>query len=128
MTTEPHDDGHPARPALREIATDALRYWERGRLVYNAVLFLIVACCFVLGLPQSRAHVGLNLLLVFFVLGVIANVLYCLAYVVDLFVQLSALRRAWLRWRWVLFLVGTSTAAVIARFFSMGAFATWRGN
>jgi hypothetical protein len=128
MTTESQDDGQPARPALREVATDALRYWERRRLVYNAALLLIVVCCFVLDLPESHAHVGLNLLLVFFVLAVIANVLYCLAYVVDVFVQLSALRRAWLRWRWVLFLVGTSTAAVIARFFSMGAFVTWRGN
>ena len=114
--------------ALREVATDALHYWERRRLVYNAALVLVVGWCFISGLPQSRTHVGVNLLLVFFVLVVIANVLYCLAYVVDVFVQMSMLREAWVRWRWVLFAVGTTTAAVVTRFFSMGAFASWRGH
>ena len=114
--------------ALRELATNALRYWEPRRLIYNAALVLVVVGCFVSGLPQSRAHVGFNLVLVFFVLGVIANVLYCLAYVVDVFVQMSMLREAWVRWRWALFVVGTMTAAVVARFVSMGTFASWNGH
>ncbi|MFI5185072.1 MAG: hypothetical protein ACHQNV_11770 [Vicinamibacteria bacterium] len=90
--------------------------------------FLIVAGYFVAELPESREHAGLNLLLVFFVLAVLANVLYSLAYVVDVFVQLSSLRQHWLRWRWGLFALGTVTAAILTRFVAMGAFRTWRGD
>ncbi len=117
----------PGRPPLGEIATDALRYWERRRLIYNAVLLLTVGGCFVAGLPVSRSHADLDLMLTFFVLAVLANVLYSMAYVVDGFVQLSALRGPWRRWRWVLFVIGTATAAVMARFMAMHAFANWHG-
>jgi len=113
---------------LRDIAADAVGYWERRRLIYNGILILIVAWYFVSGLPSSREHAGFNLLLVLFVLGVVANVLYCLAYVADVFVQLSAVRAAWIRWRWVLFVIGTATAAIMTRFFALNAFSNWRGH
>jgi hypothetical protein len=121
------EQGVLGRPPLGEIATDAIRYWERRRLAYNGVLFLTVVACFLTGMPGSRSHLDLNLLLVFFVLAVVANVLYSLAYVVDGFVQFSALREPWRRWRWVLFLIGTATAAIMARFFSINSFAHWQG-
>jgi hypothetical protein len=126
VSEELQDRAQADRPGLRDIATDAVRYWERRRLVYNALLVLIVIWCFVAGLPGSLDHFSFDLLLVLFVLGVVANVLYCLAYVADLFVQLSAARGAWLRWRWVLFLVGMATAAIMARFIATNTFQTWR--
>jgi len=113
---------------LRHIFADAVGYWEKRRLIYNPILILIVAWYFVSGLPASREHAGFNLLLVLFVLGVVANVLYCLAYVADVFVQLSAVRAAWIRWRWVLFVIGTATAAIMTRFFALNAFSNWRGH
>lgn len=113
---------------LRDIAADAVGYWERRRLIYSAILVLIVAWYFVAGLPQAREHAGINLLLVQFVLGVVANVLYCLAHVADVFVQLSAVRPAWLQWCWVLFVVGALTAAIVTRFFVLNAFSNWHAN
>ena len=59
---------------------------------------------------------------VLFVLAVLANVAYCAAYLGDVFVQISGFREGWLRWRWLLFVVGTAFAAAITRFFSIGFF------
>jgi hypothetical protein len=53
-----------------------------------------------------------------FFFAVLANVCYCVVYVVDLFVQFSGLREA--RGRVVVLVVGTAFAAVIAHFFCMG--------
>ncbi len=128
MDERPATETAPQGVTLGTAASEALRYWEPRRLVYNGVLLLVVAGCFVAGLPESRAHVGPNLLIVLFLLAVLANVLYSLAYVVDVFVQRSALREAWLRRRWALFAVGTLAAAALARFAAMGFFAGWRGN
>jgi hypothetical protein len=128
VSQEPQTESGPGQLGLREIGADAVGYWERRRLIYNGILILIVGWYFVAGLPSSREHAGFNLFLVLLVLGVVANVLYCLAYVADVFVQLSAVRHAWLRWRWVLFVIGTATAVIMTRFFVMGAFSTWRGH
>jgi hypothetical protein len=107
---------------LRDLLSNAIGYWERGRLVYNAVLVFIVAFYFFSGWPASKASLTLDLWLSIFLLAVLANVAYCAAYVVDVFAQLSSLRDAWLRVRWVLFLVGLAFAGVITRFFSLGFF------
>jgi hypothetical protein len=34
----------PAEPKFRELAADALGYWEPRRLIFNAVLALEVVC------------------------------------------------------------------------------------
>ena len=63
-----------------------------------------------------------DLLLSLFLLTVIANVAYCSAYLVDIFVQASGFRELWQRYRWVLFAIGTTFAVVITRFVAMGMF------
>ena len=40
----------------------------------------------------------------------------------NVFVQASAFRDEWRRRRWVLFVIGTVVAAVLARFVAMGPF------
>jgi hypothetical protein len=47
------------------------------------------------------------------VAAAIANVLYCSAYLADLFMQLSDYSQTWKRYRWVLLAAGTSLAAAI---------------
>src|SRR5215472_7406845 len=108
--------------SVTEAATNGIRYWEPRRLIYNAVLSAVVVVYFIAGWPGSGEALSVNVILNFFQLAVIANVLYSSAYIPDVFAQLSSLRDAWLRSRWVLFLIGTTFAATFARFISIGLF------
>ena len=108
--------------AMRDFITDAIRYWEPRRILYNAVLLVVVvATCFLqsAGYRQARSF---ELLQHLFVLAVLANVAYCAAYPVDLLVQFSGFRDTWLRARWVLLLIGILFAAVISHLFAQGIF------
>ena len=99
---------------LRSAITDALRYWERRRLLYNAVLTLVVVAYFVMNWSRSLGTISLE--------GALANICYCAAYPVDVFVQISRLRQGWKAWRWALFVIGTAFAAVLTRWFAIGFF------
>ena len=107
---------------LRGRITDAIRYWEPRRLAYNAVLIGVVLFYFVKDYPTSRQTLSLDQILVIFVLAVMANVAYCAAYVPDVFAQTSGLSESWRRYRWIVFGVGVTFAAVITRFFAMAIF------
>jgi len=108
------------RPRFADLAGEAIRYWELRRPVYNLALFAVVVAHFVAGWPTSRAILTRDPLLVFFGLAVLANVAYCAAYAVDLFAQFSGMRAEWARWRWVLLLIGSGFAAVLAHFCTLG--------
>ena len=107
--------------------TDALRYWERLRLLYNAALFAVVAAVVATGAPRTVDRISADVLQTLFVLAVLANVAYCAAYPVDLLAQASDLRGLWLRIRWTLFAVGTAFACVLAEFVARGMFAVGKG-
>jgi hypothetical protein len=111
-----------AEVSVREALTQAIRYWEPRRLLYNGLLLIVVATVFVLGLPISRSQLNVNLLLFLFVMAVLANVAYCACYVVDVAAQLSDFRATWLRLRWMLFVVGVAFAGVLTYFFATGIF------
>lgn len=100
-------------PSLRDILTEAVRYWERRRLYYNLVLAVIVVCVALLVWPQSLKFLEFPLLLWLFVLVVLANVCYCAAYLVDVPLQISAYRETWLKWRFVLWVIGMFLAAAL---------------
>ena len=109
---------------VREVVTDAIRYWEPRRVVYNAVL----ALTFLGHLAPAwrrvlREDFRVDGVLILFLLAVGANICFSAAYVVDVFVQLSALRATWVRLRVVLFLVGTAVAAILTRFVALGVLA-----
>ena len=107
---------------IREWATDSIRYWEPRRIVYNVVLAAIVVVYYWMGLPLSKQLLTLNFVLFLFLLAVLANVCYCVAYAVDIFAQTSGFRDLWQRIRWVLFLIGLLFAGIITRFWSMALF------
>jgi glucan phosphoethanolaminetransferase (alkaline phosphatase superfamily) len=109
--------------SLRDYATEAIRYWEPRRLLYNLLLVAVVIATFSLNLPGSKAAVTIDSILWLFLLAVLANVAYCAAYIVDIFVQASAFRDQWKQLRWLLFTLGVAFAAVLARYFSVGLFA-----
>jgi uncharacterized membrane protein len=106
----------------REFLSDSIRYWEPRRILYNCLLAAIVVIHFVQGLPFSKTTLHFNSLLLLFALAVLANVAYCAAYVPDVFAQMSGLRDSWLRFRWVLFVIGLAFAAVLTHFFALGMF------
>jgi hypothetical protein len=119
-----HSTGPPSIfGQLRELITDALRYWELRRLFYNALLALIVLGHFMMAWPASRTSVTSDAVLGLFVLAVLANVAYSVVYVADVFIQFSGFRSSRARWRWVLLVVGFAFAAVLTHFVSSGAFA-----
>ena len=107
---------------LKDVLSDGIHYWERARIVYNLVLTLIVAFYFFKQWPASKGMITTDLIQTTFVLAVLANVAFCSAYVVDTFVQLSTFRSTWLRFRWLLFLIGLVFASVITRTISSGFF------
>ena len=106
----------------QEAFTDAIRFWERGRIAYNVVLALIVLAYFAAGWPASKTNITVNLLLGLFVLAVLANIAYCAAYPVDVFVQMSGARESWLKYRWVLLATGVVFAGIITRFIAQSMF------
>jgi hypothetical protein len=107
----------------RDFLSNAIRYWEPRRILYNLLLAAIVIVHFVVELPFSRTDLQFNSLLLLFVLAVLANVAYCAAYAPDVFAQMSSLRDSWLRYRWVVFLIGLAFAAVLTHFWSLAMFA-----
>ena len=111
-----------APPTLREVILSSLRYWEARRILYNACLAAVVLFHFVQKWPVSRSFLESNHLLGLFLMAVLANVAYCAAYVVDVFVQLAGLHQQWARRRWIVLTIGIAFAAVITHFLSMGLF------
>jgi hypothetical protein len=107
---------------IREWTTDAIRYWEPRRILYNLVLAAIVLACFVVALPVSKGLITLDSVLVLFLLAVLANVAYCATYAVDIFAQISGFRDLWQKYRWVLFVVGVVFSGIITRFWSLALF------
>ena len=107
----------------RQALSEALRYWEPRRVVYNAALALVVTAVYCVNLPTSRNELTFTNLQGLFVLAVLANIAYCTAYIVDVTLQLSAYRPLWLRGRWTLLVVGIAFAAVLTNIFSNGFFA-----
>lgn len=100
---------------LRANITDALRFWEPMRVIYNLVLAGVVIAT--VGI-QTIAAVPINALTlnaagVVGFMALLANMLYCAAYPVDLFVQASDWREGWRSARIGLWLIGTITAAWI---------------
>lgn len=107
---------------LREKLSDAIRFWEIRRIFYNLWLTAIVLIYFVIYWPGSKSLIQLDALSSLFILAVLANVAYCAAYPVDVFVQMSGEREMRSTVRWVLFGVGMIFAGILTRWVAMGMF------
>lgn len=105
-----------ADSSLREILSNAIRYWEPRRIAYNVALALVVAGWVVVTWPHFRGAWEFEDLLALLVLAVLANVCYCAAYLADIPMQYSVFQAAWRRRRWALWLVGTLFAMALAYF------------
>jgi hypothetical protein len=103
---------------LSAYVANALRYWEPRRLIYNGVLALVVLA--EIALTRASQQITVDLLLGLFILAVLANVAYCAAYAVDLFVQFSGLDAPWQRGRILVLVIGIAFGAALAHFFVQG--------
>jgi hypothetical protein len=105
---------------IREALTDAIRFWEIRRIVYNAILAFVVVAAFAIYWPDSKAAISVERAQGIFILAVLANAAYCAAYLVDLPAQLSGYSAVWRRHRWILFAIGVLFAGIITRFVAIG--------
>ena len=102
------------RPELRQIITDAIAYWEPRRLIYNAALAIVTVIGHFTSTASWKPTVGFDMALGLFFLAVIANILYCAAYLPDAFVHLSDFRHRLRVVRTVIFTTGILLACAIA--------------
>lgn len=108
--------GNSQSGPFRTMLADAARFWERGRIIYNLILIGVVATWILASWPHFRPAMHLFRLFQLMVLGLIANVLYCVAYIVDVPMQSSDVRATWRRWRWTVWALGTLLAFLLTNY------------
>jgi hypothetical protein len=108
------NEGQPG--PLREILSDAIRYWELRRVVYNLLLVAVVIAWLLFTWPHFRSALALGSLLFLFVFATLANICYCAAYGADITMQCSLFQAVWRRRRWGLWLAGTLFAILLANY------------
>jgi len=102
--------------SFKELLADAIRFWERARVLYNLILVGILAVWLIATWPHFRPAMHWFHLLQLIALGLIANALYCAAYIVDIPMQSSSIAADWRRWRWALFTLGTVLALLLTNY------------
>lgn len=102
------DNGSPWR--------DAKGFWEPRRVAYNAILAAVVAVH--MALQWSRIYPGMmaQFLGLLVVLGVLANLCYSAAYLLDIALRASASLAQLRRRRRLSWLAGTAFAVLIANY------------
>jgi len=96
-------------PAFRP----ALAFWERGRILYNAILTAVVLLWVARTWPHFRPALTLG---AFVVLGLLANLCYCAAYVAEFFVQPFISGASLRRFRQVLWVLGMLFAILLENY------------
>src|SRR5450631_1726095 len=107
---------NPAQPATPSAPREAARFWEPGRLLYNAILFTIVLLWLILTWPHFRPSLTLGSFEAFFVLGLLANLAYSAAYLAEFCIHLLAPGAARRRARIALLVLGTLFAIVLENY------------
>jgi hypothetical protein len=102
--------------SFRQSLTDAIRFWEPLRVVYNFVLTTVVVAWLIATWPHFRVALNLHSLLLLSVLALLANACYCAAYFVDIPMHRSSLSTVWKHRRWGLWLAGMLFAIVLANY------------
>ncbi len=78
---------------VKPLIADAISYWERRRIIYNAVLVILVLACWGADILSGGPREWLGAAFVLLIFGGIANALYCFAYPVDLAFQITPLKQ-----------------------------------
>ena len=106
----------PQTDSFRELLSTAARFWEPRRILYNLILLGVCIVWLIASWPHFRPALHLSNLLPMIVLALFANFCYSAAYLVDITLLNSNLRASWLSHRWILWLVGTLFAILLANY------------
>ena len=106
------DTNHKLQGGLREAA----RFWEPRRLWYSAILFAIVLLWVVLTWPHFRAALNWADLGRMTILGLLANLCYCAAYVAEFFIQGALPAKFCRRARYAVWIAGMLLAIVVTNY------------
>ncbi len=101
---------------MRDSLHQAIRFWEPRRIGYNLALLALAGAWAVRTWPTFRPAVVLPHLPEILVLAGLANLCYCAAYIVELYLYESPVRDSWVRRRSGLWLAGTLFALVLAQY------------
>jgi hypothetical protein len=96
--------------------TDAARFWEPRRLIYNSILVAATVSWLLATWPHFRPALKMSSFVLLAILAMLANLCYSAAYLLDIPLQLSSLSTFWRRRRWVLWLAGTAFAVALANY------------
>ena len=114
QSNRPH--GNSPSDSLRTTFADAARFWEPRRAFYNLGLTAVVVIWIVASWPRFRPAFTLPSLGAVVVLGLLANVCYCAAYLVDIPLQLSLLATRWKPRRTALWWIGMLFALLLTNY------------
>lgn len=98
----------------RDHISSAVRFWEFARIPYNLVLLTIVVVALFASLGTFEWAGMLGMVPGFLMLGVVANILFCAAYPLDLIAQATPLNAHIKPIRWTLLVLGTLQAVMLA--------------
>ena len=116
VPTNYHRASEQRARSFRSLLSEAVRYWEPRRVIYNLALAAVSVCWAILSWPHFRPALNLSTLFPLAVLVLAANVCYCAAYIVDIPLQLSSLAVNWRNYRWLLWSAGMLFAIVLASY------------
>lgn len=94
----------------------AARFWERGRILYNAILVSVVLLWIALSWPYFRPSLTWSSLVALLVFGLIANVCYSSAYIVDAVMRARLPSNGWRQKRQLIFALGTLFAILLTNY------------
>jgi hypothetical protein len=115
-TAAPEGSLAPPSGSSRAAFREAARYWEPRRIIYNALLVAVVFAWVWGTWPHFRGALAWATLPPMAFLALMANVCYSTAYLVDIPLLQSSASNVWRRRRWILWLVGTAIAFVLANY------------
>jgi hypothetical protein len=95
---------------------EAIRFWEPRRLIYNLLLLAVTVTWVLATWPHFRPAMNLIAALQISVLGLLANVCYSAAYLMEFALQGASSGKLRQSLRWAVWLVGTILAFVLANY------------
>lgn len=96
--------------------SDAMRFWERQRLLYNLALAATTTFWMVISWPHFLPALKLQSLALLGILALLANLCYCAAYAAEPAIQRRPTVSTRARMRWSLWLVGTLFAILLTSY------------